>query len=326
MRAKIDIEGSLGVDPNVGGTSPDVISGELMKNSAPSRVRLAAGRAVARTQPGLEIVRQGGTVALERARPGLEIVQETTHRVAERVKAAGAHTCDAVEPRLVSTVTSVGRGTATASNRVVVVAAHRTQSRQERARYRRAGGRVPHRAWLLWVFLGPLGAHRFYLRSWVAGVKRALTTLCCWIASVVALTQVLPGLMVGLLPDALNTGISTFAVAPWAPQLALVATGQALRSGVTIILVVVIASLVLLMLPSFLWLVDAFWIGRNLRRRNTQAGHVIAAQDSLAATLGTPEPEHRAALMSRLFELREAGLLTAPEFDAKSHALALTRG
>ncbi|MDQ1246164.1 MAG: hypothetical protein QG597_531, partial [Actinomycetota bacterium] len=133
-------------------------------------------------------------------------------------------------------------------------------------------------------------------------------------------------LMVGLLPDALNTGISTFAVAPWAPQLALVATGQALRSGVTIILVVVIASLVLLMWPTFLWLVDAFWIGRNLRRRNTQAGHVIAAQDSLAATLGTPEPEHRAALMSRLFELREAGLLTAPEFDAKSHALALTRG
>lgn len=250
MSTQIETESPVGVDRGVVGLSSELVSGELIVSPARGRLRVAAGKAVAHTRPG----------------PGM--VQSTTHGVAARVKAAGSQTRDLVEPCLVGTVTSAGRGAATASAHVNVAVTHRTRSRQDRARFRRAGGRVPRRAWLLWVLLGPVGAHRFYLRSWVSGVLRGLTSLSCWVVSVLTITLVLPGLMTQLLPDALNSGISTFVVAPWAPQLALAAMVEALRSGVTLVLAVIVAALVLLMLPTLLWLLDAMWIGRNLRRRN----------------------------------------------------------
>jgi TM2 domain-containing membrane protein YozV len=121
-------------------------------------------------------------------------------------------------------------------------------------------------AYLLWFFLGALGAHRLYMRR----IKSGLAQLAMWVGAMAIVIYAMSSVMAAV-PVA--TTADGQPADPAAAEEAAVAAVQALGSDPTYL-----TGLALLGVFSIWWIVDAFLIPGWIRGHNSELAQSLAGR------------------------------------------------
>lgn len=212
-------------------------------------------RVVQRTADAAEATVTATRRIADRSREAALNAQPHSQRAAAQVRGAAASGLAATQAAATAT-----RG---AADKAQAAARDRKDLWQTKQQYRQLGGRYPRTAWLLWLFLGLVGAHRVYLKSIGSGVVRLATALSSWLLAYAAAQFVFPSTGLGMVLSLARSGGDVGQTAEGMQQRTLIMVG--------IVIVGVVA-------PFVLWLLDVAWVSRTLNRRNAAADQVLALQ------------------------------------------------
>lgn len=228
---------------------------------APSSVSVQ--RVVERTADAAEVAATSARRAADRSREAALKAQPHVQRAANQARDAATSGVAATHAAATAT-----RG---AADKAQAATRHRRDVWQTKQQYRQLGGRYPRTAWLLWTFLGLVGAHRVYLKSIASGAIRLATTIGCWLLAYFAAQFVFP-----------STGLRTV-VSLARDDWDVGQTAQGMQQRMLIMVGIMIVGIVA---PFVLWLLDIPWVARTLRRRNTTANQALRLQTTATGSTG----------------------------------------
>lgn len=222
------------------------------------RTSEALTAATAKVQPGVaKAGRAGATAATKTKQAAVVATSATSNAVSAGATRAAAAAGDVV---------SVSRGTTLALA-------------EDPGAFSKAGGRSPKKAWMLWLVLGLVGAHRFYAKSVRSGLLRF------------AVFAVAVAISVGIVVYGYSRVASTREQLAQIQDLGdVILVGYLTTKLQTIPQMVSIGVTVCAVVVLFLWLLDSAFLSKWLHKRNKKAllalGRLPAA-DSTVDSEGT---------------------------------------